>query len=269
MQGYADALAVLRYPYDGPESRKLNLEIFETIYYHALNASCDLARLHGPYETYQGSMVSKGVLHFDNVPNVKLSRDWTELRKKIAKYGVRNSLMVAPMPTATTAQIMGNCESFDPFTSNLYQRRTISGEFQLVNKYLIKDLISLNLWNDDMKQLIIHNNGSVQNIDSIPNHIKALYKTVWEISSKTRIDMAVDRGAFIDQSQSFNLYVSEPTYNTMTSIHFYSWRKGLKTGMYYLHTKPAVNAIQFTIDKKRLQEMECNRNDPNCSSCAL
>lgn len=177
--------------------------------------------------------------------------DWAALKEKIAQHGVRNSLLLAPMPTASTAQILGNNESFEPFTSNIYQRRVLSGEFQVVNHHLLHDLTEADLWDEDMKNLIIHNNGSIQNIEAIPKEIRDLYKTVWEISVKTTIQMAADRGAFIDQSQSFNIHVAEPNYGKLTSIHFYAWKMGLKTGMYYLRTKPAVNAIQFTVDKAK------------------
>ncbi|ESO12927.1 hypothetical protein HELRODRAFT_93558 [Helobdella robusta] len=254
VQGLADAFLLMRLPFESEEAQQLNKDIFETIYYAALKASCSLAEKFGPYETYQDSPVSKGILQFD-MWNVDPSdrHDWTSLRENIKKYGVRNSLLVAPMPTASTAQILGNCESFEPYTSNIYTRRVLSGEFQVVNRHLLKDLVELNLWNDDMKNLLIANNGSVQNIDCIPYHIKRLYKTVWEISQKTIIKMAADRAPFIDQSQSLNIHISEPTYGKLSSVHFYCWRMGLKTGMYYLRTRPAANAIQFTVDKSKLK----------------
>lgn len=255
VQGLADAFILMRLPYESEEAQMLNKQIFETIYYGALEASCELAEELGTYETYAGSPVSKGVLQFDmwSVTPTKLW-NWSTLREKIAKHGVRNSLLIAPMPTASTAQILGNNESFEPYTSNVYNRRVLSGEFQVVNHHLIHDLSELNLWNDDMKNKIIGSNGSVANIEEIPENIRLIYKTVWEISVKTQIQMAADRGAFIDQSQSFNIFVAEPNYGKLTSIHFFGWKAGLKTGMYYLRTKPAANAIQFTVDKDKLKQ---------------
>lgn len=252
VQGFADALILMRYPYDSDESFLLNQQIFETIYYGALEASCELAEKYGTYETYEGSPVSKGILQYDMWNKTPTNLwDWTELKEKIKQHGVRNSLLLAPMPTASTAQILGNNESFEPYTSNIYTRRVLSGEFQVVNHHLLRDLTELGLWDDDMKNNIITSRGSIQKIESIPKHIRDLYKTVWEISVKTSINMAADRGAFIDQSQSFNIHVAEPNYGKLTSIHFYGWKAGLKTGMYYLRTKPAANAIQFTVDKSR------------------
>ncbi|CAF0832957.1 unnamed protein product [Didymodactylos carnosus] len=253
VQGLADTFALMRYPFDSVQAQELNRLIFETIYYGALKASTDLAEKYGTYETYQGSPVSKGILQFD-MWNVKPSDrwNWQELRDKIAKYGTRNSLLLAPMPTASTAQILGNNESIEPYTNNMYVRRVLSGEFQVVNDHLLKDLTDLRLWNDDMKHRLMNENGSVQNIDEIPDDIKALYKTVWEIPQKTIINMAADRGAFIDQSQSLNIHIAEPTVNKLSSMHFYAWKKGLKTGMYYLRTRPAADPIKFTVDKSRL-----------------
>jgi ribonucleoside-diphosphate reductase subunit M1 len=255
VQGLADAFILMRYPFESNEAQHLNKQIFETIYHGALTASCDLASVEGPYQTYEGSPVSKGILQYDmwDVTPTDLW-DWTELKEKIAKHGIRNSLLVAPMPTASTAQILGNNESIEPYTSNIYSRRVLSGEFQIVNQHLMKDLTELGLWNETMKQRIIANNGSVQNIPEIPDNLKILYKTVWEISHKTLVNMAADRGAFIDQSQSFNVHMAETNFGKMTSMHFYSWRKGLKTGMYYLRTKPAAEAIQFTIDQKMVEQ---------------
>lgn len=251
VQGMADAFVMMRMPYESVAAAELNKKIFETIYYGALEASCELAAIYGPYETYEGSPASRGVLQYDMWDNVTPSDlwDWSMLKSKISKHGLRNSLLLAPMPTASTAQILGNNESFEPFTSNIYQRRVLSGEFQVVNRHLVKDLTAIGLWNDTIKNLIIHNNGSVQRIESIPLEIRQLYKTVWEMSMRTLINMAADRGAFIDQSQSFNVYMDLPSYGKLTSIHFYAWKMGLKTGMYYLRTKPAANAIQFTVDK--------------------
>ncbi|XP_049316880.1 ribonucleoside-diphosphate reductase large subunit-like [Bactrocera dorsalis] len=252
IQGFADALILMRYPYESEEAFRLNQQIFETIYYGALEASCELAEKYGTYETYKGSPVSKGILQYDMWDKTPTDLwNWTELKENIKRHGIRNSLLLAPMPTASTAQIMGNNESFEPYTSNIYTRRVLSGEFQVVNHHLLRDLTELGLWDDDMKNNIITSRGSIQHIESIPQHIRDLYKTVWEISVKTSIKMAADRGAFIDQSQSFNIHVAEPNYGKLTSIHFYGWKAGLKTGMYYLRTKPAANAIQFTVDKSR------------------
>ncbi|XP_077287066.1 ribonucleoside diphosphate reductase large subunit [Arctopsyche grandis] len=261
IQGLADAFVLMRLPFESEKAQLLNQQIFETIYYGALEASCELAELLGTYETYPGCPVSQGILQYemwDKTPTELWN--WSELKEKISKHGVRNSLLLAPMPTASTAQILGNNESFEPFTSNIYTRRVLSGDFQVVNHHLIRDLSEANLWNDDMKNLIISNNGSIQNLDCIPKDIRELYKTVWEISNKVLIKMAADRGAFIDQSQSFNIHVAEPNYGKLTSIHFYGWKIGLKTGMYYLRTKPAANAIQFTVDKARAKEKFTNGN---------
>ncbi|KAH9274610.1 ribonucleoside-diphosphate reductase large subunit [Batrachochytrium salamandrivorans] len=251
VQGLADAFIKLRMPFDSPEAKKLNRQIFEAIYFAALTASCELSKRDGPYETYEGSPVSKGILQPD-MWDVEVSDqfDWKTLRADIAKYGVRNSLLVAPMPTASTSQILGNNEAFEPYTSNIYTRRVLSGEFQIVNQHLLKDLTELGLWNDSMKNRIISANGSIQGIQSIPSELKAIYKTVWEISQKVIIDLAADRGAFIDQSQSLNIHLAEINYAKLTSMHFYGWRKGLKTGMYYLRSRPAADAIKFTVDKQ-------------------
>lgn len=253
IQGLADAFILMRLPFESQGAQDLNTKIFETLYYAALEASCELAETLGPYETYPGSPVSKGILQPDmwNVTPSDLW-DWDALRSKIAKHGVRNSLLLAPMPTASTAQILGNNESIEAYTSNIYTRRVLSGEFQVVNHHLLRDLTDIDLWDDDMKNEIISNGGSIQNIDRIPKEIKELYKTVWEISQKTVIKMAADRGAFIDQSQSLNIHIAEPNYGKLTSMHFHAWKLGLKTGMYYLRTKPAAQAIQFTVDKQKL-----------------
>lgn len=267
IQGLADAFILLRLPYESAEAQKLNQQIFETIYYGALEASCELAEKEGTYETYPGCPVSKGILQYDMWNKTPTDLwNWTVLKEKIAKHGVRNSLLLAPMPTASTAQILGNNESFEPFTSNVYNRRVLSGEFQVVNHHLIKELTDQNLWDDDMKNKIIGNNGSIATIEEIPLEIRDIYKTVWEISVKTQIQMAADRGAFIDQSQSFNIHVAEPNYGKLTSIHFFAWKLGLKTGMYYLRTKPAANAIQFTVDKKRLGQTAANGHDNGTST---
>ncbi|XP_047019326.1 ribonucleoside-diphosphate reductase large subunit [Helicoverpa zea] len=254
VQGLADAFVLMRIPYESEAAIKLNQQIFETIYYGALEASCELAEKYGVYETYEGCPASQGILQYDMWNKTPTALwNWVSLKEKIAKHGLRNSLLLAPMPTASTAQILGNNESFEPFTSNIYQRRVLSGEFQVVNHHLLRDLTEADLWDEDMKNLIIHNNGSIQNIEAIPKDIRDLYKTVWEVSVKTTIQMAADRGAFIDQSQSFNIHVAEPNYGKLTSIHFYAWKMGLKTGMYYLRTKPAANAIQFTVDKSKVK----------------
>lgn len=250
VQGLADTFIKMRYPFDSDESKQLNKEIFETIYFSALETSNQLSIEEGPYSTFKGSPASKGVLQFD-MWNVKPSPrwDWETLRENIKSKGLRNSLLVAPMPTASTSQILGNNECIEPYTSNIYSRRVLSGEFTIINKHLVKDLMKLNLWSTELKDQIIRDNGSIQNIDEIPNNIKSLYKTVWEIKQKSLVDMAADRGAFIDQSQSFNVFLGQPTLGQLTSMHFYGWKKGLKTGMYYLRTQPAARAIQFTLQK--------------------
>ncbi|KAI3419698.1 Ribonucleoside-diphosphate reductase large subunit [Globodera pallida] len=261
VQGLADAFMLMRYPFNSEPARLLNKQIFETIYYGALEASCELAEQLGPYETYVGSPVSKGILQYDmwNVTPTKLW-DWATLKERIAKFGVRNSLLVAPMPTASTAQILGNNESIEPYTSNVYSRRVLSGDFQIVNLHLMKDLIELNLWDDQMKNRLIAENGSVQNIKQLPQHIKDLYRTVWEIPQKDILEMAADRAAFIDQSQSLNIHIAQPNYAKLSSMHFYAWSLGLKTGMYYLRTRPAVDAVQFTVDKLALRALVALEN---------
>uniref|UniRef100_A0A671W1R9 Ribonucleoside-diphosphate reductase n=1 Tax=Sparus aurata TaxID=8175 RepID=A0A671W1R9_SPAAU len=259
VQGLADAFILMRYPFESPEAQLLNIQIFETIYYAALEASCELAAKLGPYETYAGSPVSKGILQYDmwdKTPTDLL--DWNALKEKIAKHGVRNSLLLAPMPTASTAQILGNNESIEAYTSNIYTRRVLSGEFQIVNPHLLKDLTERGLWSDEMKNQLIAQNGSIQ---EIPDDLKQLYKTVWEISQKTVLKMAADRGAYIDQSQSLNIHIAEPNYGKLTSMHFYGWKLGLKTGMYYLRTKPAANPIQFTLNKEKLKEAQTTKSE--------
>jgi len=255
VQGLADAFIMLRYPFESEEAKTLNKEIFETIYYAAMTASKDLAIQDGAYETYEGSPVSKGVFQYD-MWNVKPSDrwEWNVLKEEVKKHGVRNSLLMAPMPTASTSQILGNNECFEPYTSNIYSRRTLSGEFAVINKHLLRDLVKLGIWNDNLKNKLIANNGSVQNIDEIPENLKELYKTTWEISQKTIIDMAADRGAFICQSQSLNVHIENANFAKLTSMHFYGWKKGLKTGMYYLRTKAATDAIKFTVDKAQLEQ---------------
>lgn len=251
VQGLADVFILLRLPFESEEAKKLNKEIFETIYFAAMTASKDLAIKEGTYVSYEGSPLSKGIFQFD-MWNVTPSNrwNWEELRQQVKQHGVRNSLLVAPMPTASTSQILGNNECFEPYTSNIYTRRVLSGEYIIVNKHLLKDLIQLGLWNNTMKNKIIANNGSIQNIPEIPANIKELYKTVWEIKQRTIIDMAADRGAFICQSQSLNLFVDAPNMAKLTSMHFYAWKKGLKTGMYYLRSQAATQAVQFTVEKQ-------------------
>ncbi|MBC7864608.1 MAG: ribonucleoside-diphosphate reductase subunit alpha, partial [Bacteroidia bacterium] len=256
VQGLADAFILMRYSFESEEAQKLNKEIFETIYYASLTASKDLAKIDGAYETYEGSPISQGIFQQD-MWNVQASNrwEWDVLREEIKKYGVRNSLLLAPMPTASTSQILGNNECFEPYTTNIYSRRVLSGEFVVVNKHLLKDLVKLGIWNDNLKNKVIGANGSVQNIDEIPDNIKEIYKTVWEIKQKTIIDMAADRGAFIDQSQSLNLFIQNANFAKLSSAHFYAWKKGLKTGMYYLRTKAATDAIKFTVDQSALQKV--------------
>ncbi len=252
VQGLADAFILLKMPFESAEAQGLNKDIFETIYFAAMTASKDLSIKHGPYQTFKGSPVSKGIFQFDmwNVTPSSNRWDWDALKKEVKQHGVRNSLLVAPMPTASTSQILGNNECFEPYTSNIYTRRVLSGEFVVVNKHLLKDLIKLGLWNDKMKNKLIEANGSVQNIPEIPQHVKDLYKTVWEIKQKTLMDMAADRGAYICQSQSFNVHIQDPNFGKLTSMHFYAWKKGLKTGLYYLRTKAAADAIKFTVEKQ-------------------
>lgn len=258
VQGLADAFISLRMPFTSDEAKKLNQEIFETIYFAALTASMEEAQKDGAYKTYKGSPISKGEFQHNlwGVEDSELSGrwDWGNLRKEIKKHGVRNSLLVAPMPTASTSQILGNNECFEPYTSNIYTRRVLSGEFIVVNKHLLEDLVKLGLWTEDLKQELMKANGSVQNIDIIPEDIKELYKTVWELSMKDIIDMSRQRGYFIDQSQSLNLFMEGATAAKLTSMHFYAWKSGLKTGMYYLRTKSAVDAIKFTLDNKKKKE---------------
>ena len=251
VQGLADVYISLRLPFDSEEAATVNKEIFETIYHGALSASVDLAKIDGPYSTYAGSPLSEGKFQFNmwegGISKVSDRYDWSELRYYVMTHGVRNSLLVAPMPTATTSQIMGNNEAIEPYTSNIYLRRTVAGEFVVVNKQLMKDLISLNLWSSQMKEKIVYHQGSVQHIKEIPDDIKKLYKTSWELSQKVLIDQAADRGVFICQTQSLNLFIPKPSFKILSSMHFYAWSKGLKTGMYYLRTKPAADAIQFTV----------------------
>lgn len=257
VQGLADVFILLRLPFESDLAKMLNQNIFETIYFAAMTASKDLAKLEGAYASYEGSPVSKGIFQFDMWGVTPGNRwNWEALREEVRQYGIRNSLLVAPMPTASTSQIFGNNECFEPYTSNIYTRRVLSGEFIIVNKHLLKDLVSLGLWNNAMKNKIIAANGSIQHIEEIPADIKELYKTVWEIKQRAIIDMAADRGAYICQSQSLNLFVDNPTTSKLTSMHFYAWRKGLKTGMYYLRTKAASQAVQFTVEKQAVAVAE-------------
>jgi ribonucleoside-diphosphate reductase alpha chain len=283
VQGLADAFMMLRMPFDSEEAAGLNKDIFETIYYGAMTASMELAKEQGAYETFAGSPISRGIFQFDMWGVTPRSNrwDWETLRAQVMEHGVRNSLLLAPMPTASTSQILGNNECFEPYTSNIYSRRVLSGEFVVVNKHLMHDLVESGLWNENMKNEIIANNGSVQNIRRIPQHLKDLYKTTWEMSQKVIIDMAADRGAFICQSQSLNLFVQNPNFAKLTSMHFYSWKKGLKTGMYYLRTNSAVDAIKFTVDTDKLKQQSledaeqkmadiaCSLDNPDaCESCS-
>ncbi|MES2004855.1 MAG: ribonucleoside-diphosphate reductase subunit alpha [Bacteroidota bacterium] len=269
IQGLADVFIMLRLPFESELAKLLNKNIFETIYFAAMTASKDLAKEQGAYETFAGSPLSKGMFQFDMWGVTPSDRwNWEALRKEVVETGVRNSLLVAPMPTASTSQIFGNNECFEPYTSNIYTRRVLSGEFIIVNKHLLKDLVNLGLWNNSMKNRIIAANGSIQQIDEIPADIKELYKTVWEIKQRNLIDMAADRGAYICQSQSLNLFIDNASTSKLTSMHFYAWKKGLKTGMYYLRTQAAAQAVQFTVDKKENIETgaACSMED-GCVSC--
>ena len=284
VQGLADAFILMGFPFESEDARKLNSEIFETIYYASMMASKDLSKEFGPYETYEGSPVSNGTFQFDMWGVTPSNRwEWDLLKKEVKTHGVRNSLLLAPMPTASTAQILGNNECFEPYTSNVYTRRVLSGEFIIVNKHLLKDLVKEGLWNDEMRQRIMAENGSIQNIESVPQRIKDLYKTAWEISQKAIIDMAADRGAYICQSQSLNIFMENANFGKLTSMHFYGWEKGLKTGMYYLRTKAATDAIKFTVDKSAVKSsmskdeniaeqqaaIACSLDDPDdCEMCS-
>ena len=269
VQGLADTFILMRQSFDSPEAKKLNSEIFETIYFAAMESSMEIAQKEGPYKTYEGSPVSKGIFQFDMwgiAPDSK-RWDWTKLKREVKKHGVRNSLLLAPMPTASTSQILGNNECFEPYTSNIYTRRVLSGEFIVVNKHLLKDLIKLNLWDDAMKDRLMEANGSVQGINEIPDDIKKLYRTVWEVSQKSIIDMAADRGAYICQSQSMNIHMQDANFGKLTSMHFHAWKRGLKTGLYYLRTKAAADAIKFTIvkDEKSMDNEEQKQAAIQCS----
>ena len=278
VQGLADAFIMMRLPFESEEAKALNREVFETIYFASMTASKDLAKEDGAYETYPGSPVSKGIFQFDMWDVKPTARwEWDLLKDEVKKYGVRNSLLLAPMPTASTAQILGNNECFEPYTSNIYTRRVLSGEFIIVNKHLLKDLVKEGLWDKTMRQKIMAANGSVQNIEDVPENLKQLYKTAWEISQKAIIEQAADRGAYICQSQSLNIFMENANFGKLTSMHFYGWEKGLKTGMYYLRTKAATDAIKFTVDKdvvakstsKSKEEIACSLDDPDdCEMCS-
>ncbi len=259
VQGLADTFIMMRLPFTSDEAKQLNQEIFETLYFAAVTASMEEAKKEGAYSSYEGSPISKGEFQYNlwGIKDEELSGrwDWGKLRKDIKKNGIRNSLLVAPMPTASTSQILGNNECFEPYTSNIYTRRVLSGEFIVVNKHLLEDLVKLGLWNEQLKQELMRANGSIQHIDIIPDEIKELYKTVWELSMKDIIDMSRHRGYFIDQSQSLNLFMENANYAKLTSMHFYAWKSGLKTGMYYLRTKAAVDAIKFTLDNTKKKEV--------------
>ncbi|MEC7850924.1 MAG: ribonucleoside-diphosphate reductase subunit alpha [Bacteroidota bacterium] len=278
VQGLADTFILMRHAFDSPEAKQLNAEIFETIYFAAMESSMEIAQKEGPYKTYEGSPVSKGIFQFDMWGVVPSSKrwDWTKLKREVKKHGVRNSLLLAPMPTASTSQILGNNECFEPYTSNIYTRRVLSGEFIVVNKHLLKDLIKLKLWDENMKDTLMAANGSIQDIKEIPDDIKLLYRTVWEVSQKSIIDMAADRGAYICQSQSMNIHMQDANFGKLTSMHFHAWKKGLKTGLYYLRTKAAADAIKFTIvkDEKAIDKdqeqaaMQCSiDNQDDCEMC--
>ena len=278
VQGLADTFILMRHAFDSPEAKQLNSEIFETIYFAAMESSMEIAQKEGPYKTYEGSPVSKGIFQFDMWGIVPSSKrwDWTKLKREVKKHGVRNSLLLAPMPTASTSQILGNNECFEPYTSNIYTRRVLSGEFIVVNKHLLKDLIKLKLWDENMKDRLMESNGSIQGIKEIPDDIKLLYRTVWEVSQKSIIDMAADRGAYICQSQSMNIHMQDANFGKLTSMHFHAWKKGLKTGLYYLRTKAAADAIKFTIvkdEKSKTKEedqaaMQCSiDNQDDCEMC--
>lgn len=268
VQGLADTFILLGMPYESPEAHQLNKEIFETLYFGAMTASMELAKQEGPYPSYPGSPISKGLFQFDLWETLPGTRwDWQQLKQQVLEFGVRNSLLIALMPTASTSQILGNNECIEPYTSNLYSRRVLSGEFIVVNKYLLHDLVRLGLWNSKMKERIMQANGSIQTIDEIPQHLKDLYKTVWEIKQKTLIDMAADRSPYICQSQSLNLFIDTPTISKLTSMHFYAWKKGLKTGQYYLRTKAAAEAIKFTLPQTQKEPPLCSL-DSTCLSCS-
>jgi ribonucleotide reductase alpha subunit len=263
---------MLKISFDSPEARQLNKDIFETIYYGACTASCELAAVDGPYETWEGSPASEGRLQFDLWDVTPSNRwDWAALKEQIAQHGMRNSLLVAPMPTASTAQILGNNESTEPFTSNMYNRRVLAGEFTVVNKHLLRELTSQGLWTETVRNRIIADSGSIQNVTAIPADLRLIYRTVWEIPQKAILDMAADRAPFICQSQSLNIHIASPDSKKLTSMHFYAWQKGLKTGMYYLRTRPKADAIKFTVNQEtlvseRLKQVKITGDKENASN---
>lgn len=277
VQGLQDAFFKMRFPFESEEAKQLNKDIFETLYFASLTTSMELAKETGVYESFEGSPASKGILQYDMWGVTPSERwNWSELKENIKKHGIKNSLLLAPMPTASTSQILGNNECIEPITSNIYMRRVLSGEFAVVNKYLVKDLIERGLWNDQVKNSIIRGNGSLQHIEGIPADVKELYKTVWEIKQRSIVDMAADRGAFIDQSQSLNIHMTDANFGKLTSMHFHAWERGLKTGMYYLRTRAAVSAIKFTVDnhqttksdEEQKEAMLCSIDAPeDCISC--
>eukprot|EP00977_Amphora_coffeiformis_P020085 scaffold7825_cov162-Amphora_coffeaeformis.AAC.16 len=276
VQGLADCFQMLKIPFDSPAARLLNKQIFETIYFGACSSSCELAAIDGAYETFEGSPASQGKLQFDLWGVTPSDRwDWEGLKAQIAAHGMRNSLLVAPMPTASTAQILGNNESTEPFTSNMYNRRVLAGEFTVVNKHLLRELTSQGLWDETVRNRIIADNGSVQNVDSIPAELREIYRTVWEIPQRAILDMAADRAPFVCQSQSLNIHIASPDSKKLTSMHFYAWQKGLKTGMYYLRTRPKADAIKFTVNQETLVAQKNKENAPKveeeddeiCLSC--
>lgn len=266
VQGLADAYMVMKLPFESEEARRLNEDIFETLYFAAVESSCELAERDGAYETYAGSPASKGILQFDMWDRTPKSGrwDWTAMKARIAQHGLRNSLLLAPMPTASTAQILGNNESFEPYTQNLFVRRVLSGEFVMVNRHLLKDLIARGLWSDDLRMQLVAHNGSVQQMD-IPADIKELYKTVWEIKQRIVLDMAADRGAYIDQSQSLNIHMTDASTAKLSSMHFHGWQLGLKTGMYYLRTKAAVDAVKVTVAVDTVKRASTLKNDADAA----
>lgn len=249
VQGLADVFFALKMPFDSPEAAEVNARIFATIYHAAVETSIELAEEFGPYETFKGSPASLGKLQFDLWGRRPLDGfDWDSLKTRVCAIGMRNSLLVAPMPTASTSQLLGNTEAFEPVTSNLYSRTTLAGTFTVVNKHLLQDLIELGLWSPELKQKLVAAEGSVQNIDEIPDSLKRLYKTAYEVSMKTLIDMAADRGIYVDQSMSLNLFTANPTFRKLSSMHFYAWKRGLKTGQYYQRSRPATGATKITVD---------------------
>lgn len=271
VQGLADTFMMMDFAFNSTEAKQLNTNIFETIYHAALEASVELSKLHGPYDSFKGSPASKGILQFDmwNVDPGNSRYNWTEMKKLIVTHGIRNSLLIAPMPTASTSQILGNNEAFEPITSNIYTRRTLAGEFIVINKYLMRELIDLGIWTDALKNNIIANRGSVQHLTNLSEHMRNKYKTVWELPMKDLIDMSADRGAFICQSQSLNLWMEEPSYGPLTSMHFYAWTKGLKTGLYYLRRKPKHQAQQFTIEPEKKQNDTTHSDNEDFELCTM